>query len=418
VNDEITAQRLGALLREGSALPSPDTARDPELARLLDRVSELESPAIVRSRRWLWPALAAAALVVIGLGAVRHFARHDLSYEVRGTARIEDRSVSAEPGEAVEVRFSEGSRFALSPGARLRIEGSSPDGSRLSLLGGEVQASVVHRAQAHWSVAAGPFEILVVGTRFNARWDRSRQRLAVELQQGAVEVNGGGLSAPVALRAGQRLEAGTAVDDWRITSLSSKPEEPLPPTTTSAVPSALPALSAAAPEPPDRTPAPAPSTAPAAETSWAVAMSRSDFQGIVEQAQNMGFERCYASCSPANLRILADAARYTGKFDLAEGSLLALRGRSPEQAAAANFFLGRLAESRGRSAQALQMYERYLSTPQTDYREEAMAGRLRLLLGSHSTEAARQAADSYLKNFPNGVHAATARRVLESPPSP
>ena len=56
-------------------------------------------------------------------------------------------------------------------------------------------------------------------------------------------------------------------------------------------------------------------------------MSRSDFQSIVEQAQNMGVERCYASCSPANLRILADAARYTGKLELAEGSLLALRGR-------------------------------------------------------------------------------------------
>jgi tetratricopeptide (TPR) repeat protein len=148
-------------------------------------------------------------------------------------------------------------------------------------------------------------------------------------------------------------------------------------------------------------------------------MSRSDFATIVEQAQAMGVERCFASCSPANLRILADAARYTGRFELAENSLLALRRRSPAQAAASAFFLGRIYESRGRSGEALRMYEQHLAeAPRGDYAEEASAGRVRMLSRMGDTRRAREAAESYLARFPRGVHAASARRVLESTAKP
>src|SRR6185295_2578407 len=122
-------------------------------------------------------------------------------------------------GEPVEVRFSDDSRFDLLPGGRLRVETTTREGARLVLLDGETNASVVHRASARWSVVAGPFEIVVVGTRFSARWDAESRRLSVELREGAVEVKGGRLGAPVAVRAGQRFDVGTATDDWRITPL-------------------------------------------------------------------------------------------------------------------------------------------------------------------------------------------------------
>ena len=139
----------------------------------------------------------------------------------------------------------------------------------------------------------------------------------------------------------------------------------------------------------------------------------------VEQAQAMGVDHCFSSCSPANLRILADAARYTGRFDLAEKSLLSLRRRSPGQAAAATFFLGRLYESRGRSADALRMYQQYLAgTPRGDYAEQSMAGRLRMLAATPTSPAAQAAAEAYLRRFPDGVHAPLARRVLEGANAP
>jgi hypothetical protein len=246
----------------------------------------------------------------------------------------------------------------------------------------------------------------VVGTRFAARWDADRQRLSVELHEGAVEVRGGRMGAPVLLRAVQRLEAGTSSGDWRITAL--RPSEPAP------QPVAEPVASEAKPAP-----AREPVHAPLRGQDWPTLLSRGDFATIVEQAEAMGVSRCLATCSPGNLRILADAARYTGRFELAESSLLALRRRSKAQAPAAAFFLGRLYELRGRSGEALRMYQQHLAeAPRGDYAEEATAGRLRLLVRMGDTIAAREAAESYLRTFPGGVHEASARRVLEGAERP
>jgi len=364
VSDEAAARRLGKMLREGSDLPGADSGRDPELARLLATVSALESPVRAKTRRWPWAA--AAVAVVAAALVVLMFARRDLSYEVQGMARVEARSVAAESSEPVHLRFSDGSTFELAPGAQVRVGETTADGSELALLRGAINANVVHRARSRWSVAAGPFEVVVVGTRFEARWDAESRRVSVELHEGAVEVKGGGLSEPVVVRAGQRLEAGTARDDWRLTALSSKAQPPMEP-----APSASEA--AIAEVPPPAVPA------PVASVSWPALLSRSEFATIVAQAEAMGIDRCLTSCSVANLRALADAARYTGKFELAERSLLSLRRRSPAQAAAAGFYLGRLYEARGRKTEALRMYEGYLlEAPRGDYAKEAAAGRERM----------------------------------------
>jgi transmembrane sensor len=327
-------------------------------------------------------------LVLVGM---RWLGPRNLSYEVRGSAHIDEHSIAAVGGERAEVRFSDGSTYQLFPGTKLQVGASTPDGSSLSLQRGELLASVVHRASTHWSVTAGPFEVVVVGTRFGARWDVERQRVSVELHEGAVEVKGGGLAAPIVVHAGQRLEAGVARDDWKLTALaptsatsaapallgeSARPAEPAPASSPTQSPEPLespPALNGAGA-------AAATSATPTPASSWSTLMSHSDFRGIVQEAKTLGVERCFNSCTPANLRILADAARYTGEPALAEKSLLALRGRSPAQAAAAGFFLGRLYESGGRAGEALKMYDRYLAeAPHGDYADEAHAGKARLL---------------------------------------
>jgi transmembrane sensor len=404
MNDEAAARRFGRMLREASAGSSPHAGHDPELARLMRTVRMIGAPDRSRARRWLWAAAAAAMLVAV-LGIATLVGHRDLTYAVRGVARIEDRVVSAESGEPVQVRFSDGSSFELSPGGRLRIDAATRDGARLVLVSGETMASVVHRPRSRWIVAAGPFEIVVVGTRFGARWDADSRQLSVELREGAVEVKGGQLGSPVAVRAGQRLEVAAMANDWRITPLVSSAEHP-------------PASAPAAGETPSSSPAesaPLPTTAP----TWQTLMSRSDFATIIAEAQEMGMDRCLASCSPANLRILADAARYTGKFEIAENGLLALRRRAPTQAGVAAFFLGRLYESEGRSAEALRMYDQHLSDgPRGDYAEEAMAGRLRMLVRMGDTARAREAAESYVRRYPGGAHTASARRVIDGAGAP
>lgn len=382
MSDEAAARRLGRLLRD-DASPAAKAPSDAELQRLLGSVATLEAPRNARKGAWQrWAAAAAVAALILLLVGMRWLGPRNLSYEVRGSARIDDHSIAPTAGERAEVRFSDGSTYQLLPGAKLQVGKSTPDGSSLTLQRGELLANVVHRSHTRWSVAAGPFEVVVVGTRFGARWDAERQRVSVELHEGAVEVKGGGLAAPIVVHAGQRLEAGIARDDWKLTALaptsaSSGASAPTEPTRTpSAAPptestDASPSLSAEA--------APAASAAPVASASWSTMMSHSDFRGIVQEAKAMGVERCFSSCSPANLRILADAARYTGEPALAEKALLALRGRSPAQAAPAGFFLGRLYEAGGRASEALRMYDRYLAeAPHGDYADEARAGRARL----------------------------------------
>jgi transmembrane sensor len=390
VNDEASARRLGRLLRQQSGVDAP--AQEAGLVRLLRATRQ--GAMAPRAKHWHWPA-AAVVLLLGALVALKWPAADPLTYDVRGAARIDEHGVSAEAGEPVELRFSDGSRAALSPGARLRVDRASPHGARLWLREGEATLSVVHRQRTRWSVLAGPFEVAVVGTRFSTRWDDELRALSLELYEGAVEVRGGPLGSPARLRAGQRLEATAA--SFRITPLASAAR-------AAAVAPVAPA--------PAGTPAATPARA-APALAWSKLFGRGDFAGIMAQAEAMGIERCLATCSPADLRLLADAARYSGKLELAERSLLALRRRSPPRAAAAAFFLGRLFESQGRDAEALGMYEQHLAeAPGGDYAEQALAGLLRVRVRDGDAGGARRAAERYLQKYPEGVHAAAARRAL------
>src|SRR5262249_5577055 len=272
-------QTLARLLREDGPTSRLSAEEDPELSRLLGTIAALREQPRRRSRRWLW----GAAVALVGLAAAwtifARSLRRNLTYEVHGVARIENRRVSAESSEPAEIRFSDGSTFELLPGARLNIDGSTPDGSNLSLLDGETRASVVHRSRTRWSLLAGPFEIVVVGTRFHAFWDSVHQRLRVDMEDGAVEVIGASLAAPMSVHAGQRLEAGTRRSDWRITPL------PVDATDRAVAASAEPPVTPSWPA--QERPAPARSvernsTAPAAASlSWAELMTRSEFETIV-----------------------------------------------------------------------------------------------------------------------------------------
>jgi hypothetical protein len=295
------------------------------------------------------------------------------------------------------------------------VESSSAAGARLTLVDGRTIAHVVHRSRAIWTVAAGPFEVEITGTRFGAHWDAIRERLSVELYEGSVQVVGGALAAPIPVRAGQRLEAGEGPGNWLLTSLDG-PANTLA-SARSAPETAGPALAS------ERSPLSDPSTnVPAGSGStsrsvvptfdWPALLGRADFDGIVRQADDFGIERCFSTCSSGDLRMLADSARYLGRYALAERSLLALRKRSPSDAANAAFLLGRLEESRHPN-KALSWYEKSLQEePGGAYAAEAWAGKMRVLLQSGGASAAAPAAKQYLERLPSGVDADRAREIL------
>jgi hypothetical protein len=144
-------------------------------------------------------------------------------------------------------------------------------------------------------------------------------------------------------------------------------------------------------------------------------MQRGDFRAVVADAQSSGIDACLSSCSVRDLRALGDAARYSGELALAERVLLTLRQRSPGEATRAAYLLGSLQEARGDQAGALGWYSQYVArAPGGAFASEARAGRLRMLLATSGREAARSAAEEYLRLHPGGVGAATARRILEA----
>jgi hypothetical protein len=154
--------------------------------------------------------------------------------------------------------------------------------------------------------------------------------------------------------------------------------------------------------------------------AWPQSLARGDFQRILDEASRRGIDEVLSSATSADLAALADAARYRRKNDLAQRTLLAQRQRFPQTLAGrdAAFFLGTLDESRaGHEARtsALEWYGRYLAEhPAGRYGEQALGRRLVLFDSLHDRSAAREAATSYLAQFPSGPYASKARRIVES----
>jgi ferric-dicitrate binding protein FerR (iron transport regulator) len=70
----------------------------------------------------------------------------------------------------VTVIFSEGSTFALMPGARGRLRSVDADGARLALEHGTAALRVTPNRERRWLVEAGPFLVTVKGTAFTVSW--------------------------------------------------------------------------------------------------------------------------------------------------------------------------------------------------------------------------------------------------------
>ena len=144
-------------------------------------------------------------------------------------------------------------------------------------------------------------------------------------------------------------------------------------------------------------------------------MAKGEFGRVLAEAEARGVATCLDQCSIADVRILADAARYTRHFELAEQALVALRRRAPAEAPAAAYLLGALNESQGRSMAALRWYEQCVAeAPTGRVVSEAQAGRLRMLMSTNQTDAAKSAARQYLTDYPHGVGETTARKILDA----
>ncbi|WP_437849846.1 FecR domain-containing protein [Sorangium sp. So ce363] len=422
---------VAALLQRAAQLS--ETERREARAAFLRRVDE-EQARVSKTRvvvRWVAPLAFAASVLMV----VFFFWRTErgLDYVVEGAVN-ESGYVRAPVDHPAAITFSDQTRIRAAAGTRLRIDETKNErGARISVERGRVEAEVTHTGHSDWRFVAGPFVVRVVGTRFELLWDADRERLEVILREGAVEVEGYSGSGAVSVRAGQRFVGDAQARTLHVSDTTARApdtaaqgpdtaaqgSEPAPPAAQGQLAEiAAPAPEPAAPPAPSSAETPAPLVAsPSTRPPWSKLVSQGEFRRVVQEAEARGTQNCLTSCDAADLNALADAARYVGQNELAEQALLALRARYASTAGSrAAFLLGRLHESRGAAARARTWYETALrEAPGGAFAAEALAGKMRAVQSLEGPAAARVVAQDYLRLYPSGVHAKTARQLAAQP---
>jgi TolA-binding protein len=420
--------------------PEARLDRDQGLARFLAAEIRPAPPA----RRALHLAAPAAALALAAAAALLVLRpREAVRFEVGAAASgVVGAWIAAPAAEDLPIRFSEGSVLRLAPGGRARVAALDADGAEVALERGALDVAVVHRDRTRWTIRVGPYQVRVVGTRFETRWDPMSEQFAVALREGAITVSGPVVGEERAVRAGERLRVSAAhgtleVEPITIGSEASGAVEtsPAPGSPAVTVPPALPGEPPAQPvgvtsaqpvrpepaHPEPRTEAAHPDPTPATP-GWRALALDARYKDALAAAEREGFDGICGTASAGELRALGDAARLGGSAGRAVQAFTTLRRRFPgsAEAAEAAFILGRIAQDHSRDyAGAAGWLARYLSEqPGGAFAAEALGRLVEAADKQGDGEAARRAAERYLAAYPNGSHAGYARRVLARADAP
>jgi hypothetical protein len=390
--------RVARLLDERADEPRHAAGRE----RLLSALTKRSRSSTARRLLLLAATLALAA--VVGVALERRPAQ--LEYRVAGPVEADGPWLGVAPsGGALAMRFSDGTEVDLGPGSKGRVAEVTADGARVVLGAGVLQARVVHRPRARWTVAAGPYTIEVTGTAFDVGWSTAGEVLDLSLHDGSVVVRGPSLPDGLRVAAGQRLVARAGTGEAQLSSL-------LVPQLHADAPVAAGPSDRTAEEPSQVHPAPHPLP------TWSEMLADGNFRGVLDAAEARGTDIALSRGSLADVVALADAARYLHDRPLAKRGLLAERSRfaGSAEARGAAFVLGRMADDGGARDEAIRWYDTYLAeSPGGSFVAEALGRKLVALVESGDTAGARAIAKEYLRRFPHGAHASYAHDHLSEP---
>ena len=335
------------------------------VARLWDAVSaRVDGGALRRRRAWRYAGAGVAAAALAGAVALG-LSRFDDASPFGGSSW--DAAALETASDSLVVDLKDGSRIELDARTRIEVEKSTDASLGLRLRRGRVECDLVPRSGRRFTLHAAGVDVHVTGTRFSVEIGPDNGWVDVAVERGSVEV-----FSPLGAEPQRRLAAG---ERWSIDLRPGKRGEPAGPVRSGAA--SPPEPSAALPEP---------------ETPKAAGSASSKPQGAREllDAGNMARR----------------AGDHRGAADAYE--LLLARHPSDPRAGLAAFELGRLRMGTlGDVPGAVQAFRRAIAlAPGAGFREDAMA---RLVsahaeLGQHAE--CRSARDTYLREYPRGVHAA------------
>jgi hypothetical protein len=386
---------------EQNAVPWDDELRRAR-ERFASTVQQTSRRSVNRRMPALVAALALAASVALGIfGWQRYRSSVSITFDT-GSERTAGRVgalLSAVESEPLPIHFSDGTIVSMSASTQARITETSSHGATIVLESGSLSLAVVHRQASSWHVAAGPFTVLVTGTKFDVRWSASEGTLALELHEGAVTVLGPTLGV-----SGRRVLPGESL---RVAIAAAVGAGPQAATTGDPV--------ATAPAPDD-----APKAAPSdsankrGDALWKQLAESGRYADALAAAESEGFDGVLGRASAGDLRLLGDAARLAGSPKRAEQALQMVRTRAvgTHEAAMAAYSLGLVAAG-SNSRAAARWFQTYLrEEPAGRLTREATGRLMEAQRASGDVAAARATASSYLARYPAGPHAGLARTIL------
>lgn len=384
-------------------------------------------PVSDRGRQRVWALSLVAACLVFALGFVVLRPRQQLAFTVDGSAGQAQTWLAAPAARSVLVKFSDGTQLLVDPLSRARVVDTDAHGASIALENGSLSANVVHTSHSAWQLIAGPFAVRVTGTRFDLRWDSASQRFSISVQEGSVGVAGSIVGAERAVRAGETLVASVAesrfdlINGAQRLALQTGEVAAAPPIDGPAF--GDPALAPSASGPAARAPSDAPEVSSAevpgkdAAGGWRELAKQGDLRQAFAAADAHGFQSVCDSATAAELLLLGDAARVSGRADRATEALFTLRRRFPRdpRRAAAAFALGKVAfDQRHAYAQAAEWFSTCVrEQPNGPLVREAWGRQIEALRNSGDGAGAQRTAREYLARYPDGPHADIARSVLK-----
>jgi hypothetical protein len=332
--------------------------------------------------------------------------------------------IAAAPDSALPVRFSEGSSLVLAPGTRMRVTETSGQGAGVLIERGKVHATIEHaRRGTRWTLRAGPFDVRVVGTIFDAEWDPMAEVFELSMTEGSVTVTGPFLSSERAIVAGERLlisirekrmEHRTAQAVVPSPPGEAQPGEtaPIAPPQAPAAPVVEPAAPTGSAEPKPRSSASASAAITENRPSWRELAEGGHYKDALAAAERAGFSNEVARASASELLTLADTARFAGSPARAREALLAARQRFGARGKSA-FLIGKIAaDQQGAYGDAITWFETYLQEEPGGPLAEQALGRILEIRKRTDPAGAREIAERYLSRYPSGAYASVARSVL------
>jgi hypothetical protein len=407
---ESTAERVAEFVSAQIDASLPANVGEREFVRRLASFRHAR-----RHRRRIAVGLTIAATLVAGLARFR--LRREatvlpvLSYRVDNQEPPAGGYILVPETAASLLAFSDGSSVKMAARTRGRVVEVNTHGATVALDDGKVSVDIVPRPHARWIFEAGPFRINVHGTAFTVAWNSGQAVFEVRLLRGAVSVASPLAGPEIQMGAGQTLRA--SLRDQTVTMG----------TTSRVVPPAADQAGVAATrrEPPPEAPPTPVEPARWLHRGWMAALEKNRVGDILTEADRCGRAAVLERADSDDLWAVANAARYAGRYLLAEQALIAHRRRfaSSDRSREAAFLLGRLHEQdRDGPEESLGWYDRFLVEARAGAGvSDALGRRMTLLQRWRRRTEAVAVAQDYLRRFPGGIYAPAARALVESSPA-